>query len=176
MNIDIKYKARQYADLLGRLFRFEEALLQNAVVAHGGIAIDAKSDRDWLKFNASIRACDGLEEFLKTVKAGKEPLKYKEPTRIVLRKIVEYLIKNVKDEHGTLSRMVECADAITEFSDLRNKSVIAHGFQGISGNDLNGRGIEAVLRRIDSIVEDPADISFDRINECIKELIDPGSV
>ncbi|HSW40620.1 MAG TPA: hypothetical protein VLL97_14125 [Acidobacteriota bacterium] len=173
LNIDIKYRARQYADLLGRLFRFEEALLQWAVRVFGDITIDEKQKgkEGFSQFLASVRKQDGLEKYLKTVKTGSGPIDYTKPTRPVLRKIIDFLSERKTDMPGQLKQVLECADAIMKFSDLRNKSVIAHGFKGISGDELKKFEIDRVLELIRSIAGDTSGISFDRMNECIIGLL-----
>lgn len=171
VNMEIKYRARQYADLLGRLFRFEEALLEWAVSVYGNIRAGKRAGGEYPEFIEGIRANDGLEDYLKTRRVDGSRMRYAEPSRMVLREITRFLVVNKNGSGGGIGAVLECADAISAFSDLRNRSIIAHGFKGISLSDLEALGITAVFERIGSIVPDTSGISFAPINACIARIL-----
>ncbi|MCZ7381067.1 MAG: hypothetical protein O8C64_05805 [Candidatus Methanoperedens sp.] len=147
-NMKIKLDQSAYTDFLGRLFRFEEAILRYAFEKETNIITE--------------RIKGGFEDFEKYIKSDKDllsflegegiKLEYIDPNRRILRKIIEFWvtkrgIKKWGQVFGFVNRINKPEG--NSLADLRNKSILAHGFEGISKNDFENYG--DILRDIDRI-------------------------
>ncbi len=147
-NAVMKWESGEYVDFIGRIFRIEEALLRLIFESEFKIGTDKDSFEDFKKF---------LDENEDIVKFVKEKLKIEEleprPTRKVLFGILNYLVskmgrgKDLRDVYNLIK-------GIEKLADLRNSSIIAHGFEGISKEDIisyyNGKDV----KNIDKIKDD----------------------
>ena len=140
----IAFTNERYADFLGRVFRFQEAALRYLIEKHLGISTDIGDDHE--RFFMAVKANLALVEFLSTKTINDRPLHYEMPTIPVLGAALEYMLKDGvradgssalnKHERGPLTGLREQLNKIERLSQLRNRSVIAHGFTGISREAL----------------------------------------
>ena len=105
----------------------------------------------------------GYEDFERYVKSDKELLSFLEregiklehidPNRRILRKIIEFWVK--KRDFIKCGQIFGFVDRINKpegssLADLRNKSILAHGFEGISKKEFENYG--DILKDIDRIL------------------------
>ncbi|MFQ3663480.1 MAG: hypothetical protein SNJ69_13935 [Chloroflexaceae bacterium] len=141
----------RYADFLGRVFRFQEAALRHIVETRLGLATDlspAKRKESLEQFVREIEANPHLKAFLDEAKINGQPLRYTDgPNREVLRRLLDfaladgrradgslYLNKAEQEHYGRVRSLLNSMDSLAQ---LRNQSIIAHGFAGVSREALN---------------------------------------
>lgn len=149
-NMKQKWEQAAYADFLGRLFRFEEALLRY-VFEKETKAVTEKSKGGHEDFERHVKSDNELLNFLEGKGIKLERL---EPNRMVLRLILEFWVR--EKGIGKLGQIYRFVDKINKpeddsLADLRNKSILAHGFEGISKQDFEKYG--DILEDIDIIVK-----------------------
>lgn len=135
-NMKIKYQNEEFVDFLGRLFRFQECILRFIVEKELRFSTEKDDEDGYKEFVNGIGSRPDLEAFLKSQRFKDKPLDYTEPTTEVLIAILRYL----KDDKSPLSgekkivygEVDEILKKVNKLSGLRNKSIIAHGFEGVS--------------------------------------------
>ncbi|MCS7289332.1 MAG: hypothetical protein NZ699_09410 [Roseiflexus sp.] len=149
-NADITFRNGRYADFLGRMFRFQEAALRYIVETKLDLPTDMSKERKAVNLPAyqqRIEADPGLKAWLDGRTIDGTPLRYDHPNIPAMQAMLEYLVnaKSIKpdgkpylskDEQGRLTGVKQRLDKITALSQLRNQSVIAHGFAGVSRERL----------------------------------------
>lgn len=135
-NMLVKWEQGAYVDFLGRLFRFEEAVLRFVFERETNITTEKKKG-GYANFVHYIEVHNSLLQFLK--KGGIDP-NWIEPNRKVLRKILGFWVK--KERKTKLGPIFGFIEKINEpegnsLADLRNKSILAHGFESISKDRIN---------------------------------------
>ncbi len=169
LNCKIKYKNKEYADVLGRLFRLNEGMLRWAIEHKDVLGVTTEKDRGngFTEFCDSINCNKELKKYL-----DKKNIEYKKPTLMNMSAIIQFFIDN-KDIDDKFRDIFEINKSFTKASELRNKSIIAHGFQGISENDIKNLDIESIIERIEGVFNfDLESISFDKMEELIRKEID----
>ena len=144
-NATIAFNNGRYTDFLGRMFRFQEATLRYMVEHIYGIPTDIdkkKGDQNIRIFQAAINQNPGLLHMMQQTKIGKNALRFDEPNMPTLGKMIEYMIDGgvradsspylKQSDRGVYRSVLERVNKFGKLSDLRNQSIIAHGFQGIS--------------------------------------------
>ncbi len=132
----IKYELGDYADFTQRLFRFQEATFRY-LAEQMGMRYKGKDnkyiDQSWVNEVDGLRAflCDytALDEQRYTVDIDR-PL-----NRISLGAIVDFFIAN-DPSWKPLHQTVHDLHSLSRVSQLRNKGLAGHGFQGIGREDL----------------------------------------
>lgn len=149
-NADITFRNGRYADFLGRTFRFQEAALRYVVETKLDLPTDMSKERKAVNLPAyqqRIEADPGLKAWLDRRTIDGTPLRYDTPNIPAMQAMLEYLVdaKSVtpdgkpylpKDEQGRLTDVKKRLDKIATLAQLRNQSVIAHGFAGVSRERL----------------------------------------
>ena len=129
-NARIKWDNGEYVDFIGRIFRIEEALLRVIFEREFKIGTDKESFEDFKKF---------LIEHEEIIEFIEKELELKElepkPTRKVLFGILMYMVKKM-GKGKELKNIYEPTKKIEKLGNLRNNSIIAHGFEGISKEDI----------------------------------------
>jgi len=124
-NIRIKWEQGDYADFLGRLYRFEEAVLRLVFEKIFNVSAEKQDDTypDFIKF------IEKNEEIRKLLDS--KGIRY-EPTTRCLLKIIGYVVGKTKDRR--LKKIHEILSEIDSkvVQKLRHKTIIAHGFEGVS--------------------------------------------
>ncbi|MFB6272238.1 MAG: hypothetical protein ABEL51_05010 [Salinibacter sp.] len=123
-NLWLKAAQGEWVDFLGRLFRMDEALLRLAFEQETRHATEGSRSRGYPDFAQAVATDPGLRE-----------LNFKrEPTRYALTQIVDYWVREGgQPNYGPL---IGCHRQIDGLSQLRNKSIIAHGYRGVSRDDI----------------------------------------
>ena len=178
----IKFDRGEFADFIGRIFRFQEGCLRYLVERGGAQFADVQGrnfEQAWV---------DAQPKLAK--KLTYEGVVRYDVNRVRLTKVAEYLA----DERGSADEKAICADLrkIDALANLRNRTQIAHGFTGLSRQVLADhfslteqqrkgqrhappedadRIVETLLSIYTAISSSPPDISpFDGINQLIKKL------
>ena len=159
LNARIAWEQGRYVDFLGRLFRFEEALLRFMVEDILGLPTGGSAE-ELGRWRAGILADDGLRRYLCQVRIGDEALDPSSPSRPVLRAVLEYALKSgaarpdgrpylPEKRREQYLQVLRLADKWQPLAQLRNRSIIAHGFAGVSEDDLR----EELVKEMASILQ-----------------------
>jgi hypothetical protein len=141
-NLRLKYRSGEYVDFLSRLFRLHEAVLRYLFEQEASISTDKGGEKT---FRDYIRARPPLQDFL-----DKHKLEYW-PTTRVLAAILDFWVTREQKgpQYGPVHRWIQ---RLEKLSDLRHKSIGAHGYLGISQQEITERWNSA------SVVEDLAKV------------------
>jgi hypothetical protein len=151
-NMEIKLKNKEYTDFFGRLYRFVEAFAQRSFdrAAKTNINWENKDERD-IQFSAFL---DNHLELKKHIQ------KYLKLTTVNDNITPNYLplyhgITFFKMSKATLVDVTSLNKLYQNVDKFRHKSIIAHGFKGISEDDINAelknKKIEDIIGNIKSI-------------------------
>jgi hypothetical protein len=148
-NAEITFTNGRYADFLGRVFRFQEAALRYIVETKLELPTDMskqKAEVNKARFQQGIADNPGLKAFLDKRTINKKPLCYDIPTIPVMQALLDYGIQGgtradgtpymSKAEQGRYTGVKRLLDRFSNLAQLRNQSIIAHGFQGVSRERL----------------------------------------
>lgn len=130
-NLEVKYRSGEFVDALARVFRLQEALLGWVVQRETGI----KTDEDKPIEKEEARSVPGLWEYIQE----KNP----RGTKINRRSLTEvsgYLTKSQAglpaDRVKEVSSIRKTANRLDKLGNLRNRSIIAHSFEGVSETEI----------------------------------------
>ncbi|MED5073848.1 hypothetical protein P9857_07595 [Anoxybacillus geothermalis] len=124
-NMYILYQKGNFVDVCMRLFRFQEEALRFIAVQMLNVKIDSKGkkiDEQWLNDHQDI------------VTSLKEIDLNRVVTRYMLERIIQYYIQH--EGKNELEEVFNKILLINELAELRNGSFGAHGFKGISEEDI----------------------------------------
>ncbi len=180
-NMQIKYHRQEFVDFLGRIYRFEEAVLRYLVEREFNISteLDRKTNT-YPELSACIENTAGLKVFIKTQKTpdgGKiDPEIVALPLLNAMLNfaVVERNEKHLQIVHNIFNSNKKFALLIK----IRNKSIIGHGFEGVSEKirqkyegdileDLKSV-VKAVLEKSDAEIQESP---FEKINSILIEKI-----
>lgn len=140
------YRQGRYVDFLGRAFRFQENAARWAVERACGVEADEGDDKKKQAFKAWIDQHPYLRPHMERQTLYGKPLRWDTINAAVLLAVVAYLGEGGPREDGSpylsgeeqdrYRRLHAHLGALDHLRDLRNKSVIAHGFQGVSEEAL----------------------------------------
>jgi len=148
-NAVITYRHRRYADFLGRIYRFQEAVLRYLVEYILGLPTDlgpAVKEETKRRWSDEIRANPGLLAFLEAQKVDGGPLEWERIARPTYQALLSYATSEAEGEGldekgqsllspGERRKYVALLDRINAFDRLimlRHRTIIGHGFEGIS--------------------------------------------
>ncbi len=145
-NLAATWEAERYVDFLGRLFRFQEAVVRLLMEKYLEIPTDETKDRS--AFVDAVRSKPALISYLESYS-----LEYERMTKPVFLAILRYHIGQTQDP-GFFQNACDLLSSFEKLSQLRNKSIIAHGFEGVSREIIVGAyGNEDVLAAIRMLAE-----------------------
>jgi hypothetical protein len=154
-NLSLKANCGEWVDFLGRVFRLHEAILRlifEMETRHSSDGNDMKGYPDFKKCIDERSDIAGL---------GLEA----KPTTFALGTIVNHWVREAScgPKYG---KALKIHELIGKLSALRNKSIIAHGYQPVSEEDiceaLNGETPLSILHRVRSVLES---LSVDLVEE-----------
>lgn len=148
-NMESKWNNGDYVDFVGRLFRLEEAVLKTIVEKEYKKSMDKyniNGNNDYHGYWALLDENEDILDYLKKNNIKTE----KGVNRHSLYYLVKYLIevKGCKKYNGIIEiidklntnnkskKAPKKLEKIDNLAELRNKSVIAHGFMGVSKQDI----------------------------------------
>ncbi|MEM1513401.1 MAG: hypothetical protein QXE46_00800 [Candidatus Thermoplasmatota archaeon] len=131
-NILIKFEEGNYIDFLGRIVRFNEASLKFIFEYTTKISTE-KGAKGFEEFKNYIEQNEELLESLQ-----KDKINYSEPNTLVLRKVIGYLISKERDTKlKEIMKIVKSlGDKLDTLNEIRNKSILGHGFCGVSEDTI----------------------------------------
>lgn len=159
-NAQITYTNGRYADFLGRMFRFQETVLRYLVETTFKISTDyskAHKAENLAQFNQLLADDPALHAYLEQAKIGDQKLDYQHFSVPVMISLINFLTKTAdqryltRPQQGIYKGILEIINKITNLGQMRNQSIIAHGFQGVSKEKIN----EAMQLKPD---QDPLDV------------------
>ncbi|HWQ12522.1 MAG TPA: hypothetical protein VNL77_06975 [Roseiflexaceae bacterium] len=185
---EITFGNGRYADFLGRVFRFQEAALRYIVEVKLGLPTDMRKERRAVNgpaFVQGIAATPALKAALDAVTIDGTPLRYDTPNLPTMHAMLDYILTPgttrpdgapclSKAEAGRYGEVRRRLNRLTSLAQLRNQSVIAHGFAGVSRKRLeeayggDPSGLLADMRKVLELLGLPAGPSpLDRIADFV---------
>ena len=146
-NMKLKWDQGAYADFLGRLFRFEEAVLRYTFEKEFNVSTEIDESKEYPAFKEIIESNNKLKRFLE-----ESGIKSEEPNRRTLFMILTFLKKENPDRTD-IKEIQEIIGKIEKLADLRNKSILGHGFKGISRDRIKEIYRRDILSDIERVVE-----------------------
>lgn len=147
---EITFGNGRYADFLGRVFRFQEAALRRIVETKLGLPTDMS--KEWAAVNGpafvqGIAATPALQAQLDAVQIDGRPLRYDTPNLPTMQAMLTYIVQAgatrpdgapclSRAEAGPYGEVRRRLNKLSDLAQLRNQSVIAHGFAGVSRERL----------------------------------------
>ncbi|ACL26290.1 hypothetical protein [Chloroflexus aggregans] len=161
---EIAARNGRYADMLGRIFRFQEGVLRFVVERYLGLPTDmskAVREANLASYLAQIDGNPHLHQYLEQKTIDNQPLRYRDgPNRPVMQAMLEFVSNGGlradgppfahKKERERLAGVKALLDRLDRLAELRNQSVIAHGFAGVSQDTIN----EVYEGGVDKIIDD----------------------
>lgn len=147
-NARITYEHRRYADFLGRVYRLQEAILRHLVetVYHLSTdlspAVAAANQQAW---EDGIATNPLLRAYLEAQMVGNRPLDWRVIGRPAYKAMLSFALDEKQvggsapfpnAERGRLKACLERTNALDRLVELRHRTVIGHGFKGVSQEDL----------------------------------------
>ncbi len=188
-NAEIAYRNGRYADMLGRIFRFQEGVLRLVVERYLSLPTDFSKEMreaNLARYLEQIDAHPDLRSHLEAKTIDGKPLRYRDgPNRPVMQVMLEFVRDGGKRADGTpfatkkererLGAVKAMLDRLDSLAELRNQSVIAHGFAGVSREAMDAiykDGAEKIITDLHNIMRqlDIADTEspFDQIAERVR--------
>jgi hypothetical protein len=182
----ITYENGRYADFLGRVFRFQEAALRYIVEQKLGLPTDMSKANEPINgpaFRNGIASDSGLKAALEATTIDGKPLRFETPNLPTMQAMLRYITEPAacrpdgspylsKADIGRYGQAKKLLDKISALAQLRNRSIIAHGFAGVSREALDaacGGDAAGIVREIAEVIKlvglGTPDSPFDRIAE-----------
>lgn len=148
-NLRLKADTDEWVDFLGRLFRMHEALLRHVFEKETHHSTGEKNGC-FPDFEKWIDASHGERGYLESKK-----IKTNEPNTRVLKYLLRYWLENKENRGRELGPLKNWFDKVENLSGLRNKSIIAHGWVGVSKEDINTkfRSTNELLEETERVLE-----------------------
>lgn len=157
--MEYKLKQEEYIDFLGRLYRFTEETAKLIFEKATGISCE-KGGKGFPQFEKFVKNDHELDSTFK-----KQELHY-EPNMRTLGCVFNAIVgkKDILDKDKFMFRqgkdLLDCTRPLIE---LRNKTIIAHGFSGCSKEDLEMKLKSTSIENIDRLV--------DKLSEILKKIL-----
>jgi len=195
-NAAITYGNGRYADFLGRLFRFQEAALRYIVETKLGLPTDMSKARVAVNgpaFVNGIAASPQLQAALDARIIDDKPLRYDAPNLPTMQAMLDFIVKPggtradgtpylTRAETGPYGEIQRRLNKISALAQLRNQSVIAHGFAGVSRERLaevygsDPDGLLEDIRKITQLLKlDSGESPFERIARFAVQQLQRGA-
>ena len=130
-NLQLKAERGEWVDFLGRLFRVYEALLRLVFERETLHSTEKHGESGFADFREAIEANPNLHKYLEEKKAG-----FHEANTHNLRLALAFWVRQGKrKEYRQLHKILNVIGG-QELSSLRHKTIIAHGYQGVSQEDI----------------------------------------
>ncbi|GEM_PF-1465138 len=177
-NAAIKAARHEWVDFLGRLFRLVEGV-QRLIFEQETRHSTERIDGSFADFTAALRADEELMAFLE--QEGVRGLDGEEitPNTFVLFTVIRYWVERA-GRGRQLGPVYGVVKKVRELSDLRNKTIIAHGWQGVSRGEVERQAkgsveelLEELRRALEAIgVPVGAENPHDEINEWVQQRLE----
>jgi len=154
----LKVKARQeeWVEFVARLFRMAEGMLRLAFEGETRHSTERRAG-GYPDFHALLEADPQLRSHLRRRNIGDEP----DPNTFVLFEILDWWVTEGRKgrQYGRLRDLLRERLGLGRdggLRDLRNRSILAHGWQGISRHDIEeraGASVDRLLSELESVLE-----------------------
>ena len=151
-NAQFTYDQGRYADFLGRVYRFQEAVLRYLVETVLDLPTDlspAARERTLTAWRAGIESNGSLLTYLSQATYGGKLLDWMEINRPTYRALLKYALGEEgsdpllgvdaagapliqEKERKRFKALMDRVNALDRLIDLRHRTIIGHGFQGVS--------------------------------------------
>lgn len=150
-NAAITYANHRYADFLGRVYRLQEAILRSMVETVFHLSTDLEPGRAagvQQAWEDSISANPELVRFLEAQKLDRRPLDWRAIGRATYKAMLAYATDEKLNQRadgqpvlpaGERARLHTClakTNRLDPLVDLRHRTIIGHGFDGISEAEI----------------------------------------
>lgn len=178
-NAAVKFSKGEYLDFLGRLFRFQEAVLRY-LAETSELALQTDIDKDshhFSIFQASVRQHPTLVEYLEQQTYGTEKLDWGNPYIPCLMATLRYLAdKGDPEKRDQRLDLFTRLQEIGQLMPLRHKSPLGHGFEGVSLEAIQDRVATFSPERLEEIIRaiglaDYEDNPYNRVNTLIAKAL-----
>lgn len=169
-NLMFKFRQHEYVDVAGRLFRLlEEYAILLLEKLTGKTLPFSEDERGYPAFTAYVESNQSLLDYLSSKK-----IDYRRLNQYTAEHTLQFVSEN-EDIQETLRSQIlgflYCYKRLERIKQLRNKSIIAHGFKSIRPGDFPADFLDlmkklAALISIDNF-ESPAEMLLSKINESI---------
>ena len=149
-NARAAYRSRRYADFLGRVYRFQEALLRYLVETLLGLPTDLapkareETRRRW---EEGIRGNPALLRFLEQQEVEGRPLDWQQISRPTYKALLAFAIEKggtdadghplvPERERGRYQELLRWVNQLDPLVERRHRTIIGHDFVGVSEEDL----------------------------------------
>lgn len=150
-NAVITWEHRRYADFLGRVYRFQEAVLRYLVESIFGLPTDlspAVREENQRRWNESIAANAALLAYLQEREVDGQPLDWRNIARPAYKALMSYATDEAlgqdaegkplippkdRERYVALVKEVNRLDSLVE---LRHRTIIGHDFEGVSEEQI----------------------------------------
>lgn len=145
-NAIFQYEKGAYTDFLGRVFRIQEEVYKLILDSKKIITIN---DKEEPRINKSALTSHDFE-ILNKIKIQESKLEYED--RILSVEAMEKIIEALLHDDEIIIKILNKCKLLKELKDCRNKSILAHGYEGISKEKiymkLKNKEIKSVLDNI----------------------------
>lgn len=146
-NAAVTYRHRRYADFLGRVYRFQEAVLRYLVERIFGLPTDLKPavrEANQAQWNKGIAANKRLLAFLEAREVEGKPLEWQTIARPTYKALLSYATNEKlgldaegqpllsTSERGRYTALLDRVNAFDRLVELRHRTIIGHDFEGVS--------------------------------------------
>lgn len=144
-NLRLKAAQGAWVDFLGRLFRLQEALLR--LVFEQETRHSTEKHRQ--QFDDFVQGIASRPPLQASLDAGK--IRYTEPTTRTLREILGYWVEQEQKKFGPVWGLMKDEKRWERLGTLRNKSIVAHGYRGVSAEDVAAAAGQEAPALLDAI-------------------------
>jgi len=146
-NAVITYRHCRYADFLGRVYRFQEAVLRYLVERIFGLPTDLKPavrEENQARWNAGIQANPRLLAFVEAQTVEGKPLEWTNIARPTYKALLSYAVNEELGldaegkpllsprERSHYKALLDRINAFDQLVELRHRTIIGHDFEGVS--------------------------------------------
>jgi hypothetical protein len=149
-NARAAYRSGRYADFLGRVYRFQEALLRYLVETLLGLPTDlAREVREETRrrWEEGIRGNPALLRFLEQQEVEGQPLDWRQISRPTYKALLAFAIEKggtdaegrplvPEGERGRYQALLKQVNQLDPLVERRHRTIIGHDFVGVSEEDL----------------------------------------
>ena len=131
-NMTVKYSRKEFVDFLGRIYRFKEAVLRYLFEFNTGVStdIDKKTGKQTDFFNFIEENLE-LRQFIVSEKTPQgSPINVHSVSISLLTACLKYFA--IKTPDASYQKIYEILQKLDILIALRNKSIVGHGFEGVS--------------------------------------------
>jgi hypothetical protein len=165
-------------DFLGRIYRFEEAVLRYIIETEMDLTTEKENSDKHITLARRIEEDSELKNFIQSLKTpdgqAVDPSKHGLPR---FNACLNYLIvEKGKDEYKSVYGIFR---KFVQLINIRNKSIIGHGFEGVSENIIKenyGGDVLEDLKAVTSLIleksgQTPEYDPFEKINRLLIERV-----